>query len=75
MKPKRKILVIDDEEVVLDSCISVLDGSDCRVTTAGNGAEGLQALENLQPDLVFLDLKMPGSRAWKCWNASAPGNR
>jgi two-component system sensor histidine kinase/response regulator len=60
MKPKRKILVIDDEEVVLDSCISVLDGSDCRVTTAGNGAEGLQALENLQPDLVFLDLKMPG---------------
>ena len=60
MQPKHKILVIDDEEVVLDSCIQVLDGGDCRVATASNGAEGLKRLEELQPDLIFLDLKMPG---------------
>ncbi len=60
MQPKHKILVIDDEEVVLDSCTQVLDGGDCRVTTANNGAEGLKRLEDVQPDLVFLDLKMPG---------------
>ena len=60
MQPKHKILVIDDEEVVLDSCTAVLDGGDCRVTTANNGAEGLKRLEELQPDLIFLDLKMPG---------------
>ena len=60
MQPKHKILVIDDEEVVLDSCTQVLDGGDCRVTTANNGAEGLKRLEELQPDLIFLDLKMPG---------------
>ena len=60
MQPKHKILVIDDEEVVLDSCTQVLDGGDCRVTTASNGAEGLRRLEEVQPDLIFLDLKMPG---------------
>jgi two-component system, sensor histidine kinase and response regulator len=60
MQPKHKVLVIDDEEVVLDSCTQVLDGQDCRVTTANNGAEGLKRLEEVQPDLVFVDLKMPG---------------
>jgi len=57
---KHKILVIDDEEVVLDSCTQVLADFDCQVTTVNNGAEGLKRLEELQPDLVFLDLKMPG---------------
>ncbi len=28
--------------------------------TAGNGAEGLKRLEDVQPDLIFVDLKMPG---------------
>lgn len=60
MQPKHKILVIDDEEVVLDSCTQILDGGDYRVTTASNGAEGLTRIEELQPDLVFVDLKMPG---------------
>jgi len=60
MQPRHRILVIDDEEVVLDSCTQILDGGDYRVTTAGNGAEGLTRLEELQPDLVFVDLKMPG---------------
>jgi two-component system, sensor histidine kinase and response regulator len=60
MSPQRKVLVIDDEEVVLDSCTQILDGGDCRVETVNNGAEGLKRLAELQPDLVFLDLKMPG---------------
>jgi signal transduction histidine kinase len=60
VQPKPKILIIDDEEVVLDSCTAVLDGADCQVATANNGAEGLKRLEALQPDLIFLDLKMPG---------------
>jgi signal transduction histidine kinase len=57
---KHTILVIDDEEVVLDACTQILDSRDCRVALANNGAEGLKRLEELQPDLVFLDLKMPG---------------
>jgi len=60
VQPKPRILVIDDEEVVLDSCMQILDGELCRVTTANNGAEGLKRLDEAAPDLVFLDLKMPG---------------
>lgn len=60
MQPKTTILVIDDEEVVLDSCTQVLAGPDCRVLTASNGADGLKLIDQAHPDLVFLDLKMPG---------------
>ena len=60
MQPKHRILVIDDEEVVLDSCTQVLADRECEVTTAGNGAQGLKLVAEIQPDLIFLDLKMPG---------------
>ena len=60
MQPKSKILIIDDEEVVLDSCTQVLASGDCQVTAAGSGNQGLKLVEEIQPDLVFLDLKMPG---------------
>ena len=60
MNDSAKILIIDDEEVVLDSCAGILDGSSYRLATATNGADGLRLLDEFQPDLVFLDLKMPG---------------
>jgi len=60
MPPESRILVIDDEEVVLDSCTAVLASGDCEVLTAGNGTAGLARLEETTPDLVFVDLKMPG---------------
>jgi signal transduction histidine kinase len=55
-----KILIIDDEEIVLDSCTEILEGSPYRLATASNGTEGLRLLHDFQPDLVMLDLKMPG---------------
>src|SRR4030065_304610 len=60
MKNQHKIVIIDDEEVVLDSCTLVLEGGDYSVTTASDGASGLKLVEEIQPDLVFIDLKMPG---------------
>lgn len=60
MQPRQKILVIDDEEVVLDSCRSILAGGDYEVTTATEGEEGLRVAAETSPDLVFVDVKMPG---------------
>jgi len=57
---ENKILIIDDEEVVLDSCQLILEGSGYPIATATNGTQGLELLEEFQPDLVFVDLKMPG---------------
>lgn len=55
-----RLLLIDDEEVVLDSCTAILAGSDYEVVTASSGVEGLQKAGEVAPDLIFVDLKMPG---------------
>jgi len=60
MDDKSRILIIDDEDVILDSCSLILEGSGYLVQTAQDGAAGLRAVEEFQPDLVFIDLKMPG---------------
>jgi len=57
---KRRILIIDDEEIVLDSCNAILEGSDYQVATANDGDAGLKLAKEFEPDLVFVDLKMPG---------------
>jgi signal transduction histidine kinase len=60
MDDKSRILIIDDEEVVLDSCTQILEGSGHLIQTAPDGATGLHLVGEYQPDLVFVDLKMPG---------------
>jgi two-component system sensor histidine kinase/response regulator len=60
MASEAKIIIIDDEEVVLDSCTQILQGRNYDVYTAPDGMQGLKLVEEIQPDLVFIDLKMPG---------------
>ncbi len=55
-----KILVIDDEEIVRESCLRILEKQDYQVRTAEDGIKGLEILQEYQPDLVLVDLKMPG---------------
>lgn len=55
-----RILIIDDEEVVLDSCIRILEGRNYRVATAMDGTFGMTLVHEFRPDLVYVDLKMPG---------------
>lgn len=60
MEIKPRILIIDDEEVVLDSCSRILEGSGYATRTATDGSIGLRQVAEFRPDLVFVDLKMPG---------------
>jgi signal transduction histidine kinase len=60
MENRSKILIIDDEDIVLESCIQILKNQNYQILTARNGEEGLTKLESYLPDLVFVDLKMPG---------------
>jgi two-component system sensor histidine kinase/response regulator len=57
---RARILIIDDEEVVLDSCMDILEETPHEVETARDGTLGLEAVGRFKPDLVFVDLKMPG---------------
>ena len=60
MTIQSRILIIDDEEVVLDSCTRILKSGAYEVTTATNGLRGLDLVKEFQPDLIYVDLKMPG---------------
>jgi len=60
MNRRYKIIIIDDEDIVLDSCTQILEGSNYDIATASNGTQGLQLVQEFQPDLIFVDLKMPG---------------
>ncbi len=54
-----RVLVVDDEPVILDLMVDLLTESSFRVDTAGNGREALAKLRNGKYDALLLDLKMP----------------
>ena len=58
MKPR--ILVIDDEAAIRDSLRMILEYEGYEVLGAATGQEGLALVEREAPDLVLLDIKMPG---------------
>jgi two-component system sensor histidine kinase/response regulator len=57
---KGTVLVIDDEQAMRDSCRQVLTKNGYRIETAEDGDSGLDKVREIQPDLVLVDLKMPG---------------
>ena len=57
---KARILVIDDEPAIRDTVRMILEYDGHEVSLAASGPEGLQMAERESPDLVFLDIKMPG---------------
>ena len=58
--PKSRILVIDDEAAIRDSLKMTLEYEGYEFVGAATGQEGLALAEREAPDLVLLDVKMPG---------------
>jgi len=54
------IMIIDDEPSILKSLGGLLSDEGFEVITASNGYEGLKLIEDKSPDLVLLDIWMPG---------------
>lgn len=52
--------MIDDEAAIGDACAQILAGEDYLVRTAAEGVSGLKLVDEVKPDVVFVDLKMPG---------------
>ena len=61
MVSEAKVLVIDDERTVCNSCARILSEQGYAVRTALNGEEGLEHIEKEPFDLVIVDLRMPGT--------------
>src|SRR6187397_1061452 len=58
MKPR--ILVIDDEAAIRDSLKMILEYEDYEFIGAASGPDGIASVKRDAPDLVVLDIKMPG---------------
>ncbi len=56
----RKILVVDDEPKIVTLARDYLERAGFRVLTAGDGSSVLATVRSAKPDLIVLDLALPG---------------
>ena len=54
------LVVIDDEVAICEGCRQILEEEGWNVGVAHNGESGLQLVKEMSPDVVLVDLKMPG---------------
>ncbi len=57
---KHKILVVDDDPQIFKIISRLLNSKKYQVISALNGSDGLRKIEEEKPELVILDLMMPG---------------
>ena len=69
------MLVIDDERSIRMLCRVNLSASGMEVLEAPSGDEGLELARREQPDLVLLDVMMPGRDGWSVARALAEDRR
>ena len=62
---ERTVLIIEDEKLIIVSTQMVLEAAGFRVESAVNGEEGIQKARSIRPDLVLLDIMMPGIDGWE----------
>jgi UDP-3-O-acyl N-acetylglucosamine deacetylase len=58
--PKERILVVDDEKNIVSSLYGILSDEGYDVSSAEDGIEALERIQNDPPDLVLLDIWIPG---------------
>jgi len=58
--PFGRILIVDDEKPVLDVLAEYFGSQGHEIETAQNGVEAITAFTRQRPDLVLLDVRMPG---------------
>lgn len=62
---ERTILIIEDEKLIIVSTQMVLEAVGYRVESAMNGEDGIRAAKEVKPDLILLDIMMPGIDGWE----------
>ncbi len=58
--PKERILIVDDEKNIVSSLTGILSDEGYEVTMTGDGIEALEIIQTDPPDLVLLDIWLPG---------------
>ena len=56
---KKKILIVDDDKIVLESCKRVLESEGLEVVLVSSAIDAIEQLEKNYFDLMLMDVKMP----------------
>lgn len=64
-KRRYKILVVDDEEDLRELVMEVLEDRGLEVYGASHGEEAIEKAKKIRPDLILLDVMMPGIDGWE----------
>lgn len=59
----KKILIVDDDAWLAENYKLVLARAGWHVTLAGTGAEAIDLIDDMQPEVILLDIMLPGSSA------------
>jgi PAS domain S-box-containing protein len=59
------VLVVEDEGAAQELLVSHLEGAGFRAVTVGNGAEAIRAARDIHPDVITMDVLMPGKTGWQ----------
>lgn len=62
---KKKILLVDDEPLLVEMVSMRLEANDYEVISAGDGQEALEKVRKAKPDLIILDLMLPKIDGYK----------
>jgi CheY-like chemotaxis protein len=62
---QRTVLIIEDEKLIIVSTQMVLEAAGFSVESATNGEDGITQASAQTPDLILLDIMMPGIDGWE----------
>ena len=64
-----KLLIVDDDPHLVDTLKRFLERNEFDVSTADSGSTGIEVARQLSPDVILLDLMMPGIDGWEVCTA------
>ena len=67
--PTKTVLVVDDDRPLRTLCRASLEEAGFRVLEAADGEQALASVHDEQPDLILLDIMMPGISGWEVTSA------
>ncbi|GIK62329.1 MAG: hypothetical protein BroJett018_01230 [Chloroflexota bacterium] len=67
-KTKKLVLTIEDQPAIAELLGFLLDATELEVKRSDNGAEGLEMIQKLKPDLVIMDVMMPTMDGWQVFD-------
>jgi twitching motility two-component system response regulator PilH len=69
MKPMALILIVDDSPTEVHVMKKALEKGGFQTAIAGDGQEGVRLAREIHPDLIFMDIVMPGMNGYQATRA------